>query len=587
MRLLRGLLLFVLMQCLATSMLVLIPNLKADASVSPSLDPSLLLLGAGAKWAAHNGTNTLYVDWYDNLIAHPSEFAPDPNVYLPGRMLVSYALEQNDLTVNLAGDIPNDLSSYSLVVLEAYWAVEPGHCQLIRDYVANGGGVVILSGVPEYFRSYCKDWWSYLCPTDTVSLGMEEWLGASNYGNTGGYASVAVDNPFGTSLLKGDTVLVVSSFSCASMDSLVGDSQVVATWNSGDIGLYVAPYFAYTHTYGEGRVYYQAAYRTPNPLTAFFSVAPYPVVGVGVTATFNASFSTPAWNGTYSAPIVEYLWDFGDGNASSSPSPGATHAYVSSGLFNVTLTVVDSEGSSASCSQNVWVQASSVLSISTSAPSTFIGFSVGISGTLTDEAGNGLENETVLLYYTFQGVYSWFPISSAVTDGLGRFYVQWIPSATGAFTVIAVWNGNESLIGSTSTVELNTIPYENQYVFAVESNSTVSALVFNSTSSELSFAVGGQSGTKGYAKVTVAKSLVGDVTDIKIYLDGNELPYSVTSIDDSWLLTFSYAHSIHNVSVSLNAKAVPELDLATMLLLITTTTMAIAIFKKRKPKGNT
>jgi hypothetical protein len=136
-------------------------------------------------------------------------------------------------------------------------------------------------------------------------------------------------------------------------------------------------------------------------------------------------------------------------------------------------------------------------------------------------------------------------------------------------------------------VELNTIPYENQYVFAVESNSTVSALVFNSTSSELSFAVGGQSGTKGYAKVTVAKSLVGDVTDIKIYLDGNELPYSVTSIDDSWLLTFSYAHSIHNVSVSLNAKAVPELDLATMLFLITTITVAIAIFKKRKPKGNT
>lgn len=545
-----------------------------------------MLLGAGTKWAAHDGNNTLYVDWYDNLIAHPNGLLPDPSVCLSERMLLSDVFEQNGLNVNFAGDIPADLSGYSLVVLDAYWAVEPRYCQLIRDYIAGGGGVVMLAGVPEFFRCYAKGWGTYGLATDDLSVGMKEWLGSSDYENTGfrAYASVAVDNPFGTSLLKGDIVFVGSSNSHASMVSLNGDSQAVATWSSGF-------YFAYTHTYGQGRVYYQADFRNPlypNLLTADFTVVPSTVVNMGEPVTFDASISRTAWNGTYSAPIVGYLWDFGDGNSSSSSGSRTTHVYSSSGLFNVTLTVFDSEGSNASCSQIVRVQGSSVLSISTSAPSTFIGFNVGINGTLTDAAtGDGLENQTVLLYYTFPGAYSWFPITSAVTDRLGRFYVQWIPSATGAFTVIAQWSGNASIVGSTSSVALNTMPYENQYVFTVESNSTVSALVFNSTSSELSFAVGGQSGTKGYARVTVAKSLVGDVTDIKIYLDGNELPYSVASIDDSWLLTFSYAHSIHNVSVSLNAKAVPELDLATMLLLITTTSMAIAIFKKRKPKGNT
>jgi PKD repeat protein len=564
-------------------MLTLIPNLKANTSASSPLDPSLLILGAGAKWAAHNGNNTLYVDWYDNLIAHPNKWLPDPEVCLPERVLLSRVFEQNDLDVNFAGDIPSNLSSYSLVVLDAYWAVEPRHCQLIRDYIANGGGVVFLAGVPEYFRAYSKTWGCYGLPSDIASLGMEEWLGATDYENTGlhAYVSLVVDNPFGTSLLKGDNIFVGSSNSHASMASLNGDSQVVATWSSGF-------YFAYNHTYGQGRVYYQADFRNPmypNPLTADFSVVPSPVINVGEPATFDASISRPAWNETYSAPIVEYLWDFGDGNASSSSDSTTTHVYLSSGLFKVTLTVFDSEGSDASCSQTVWVQVSSVLSISTSTPSTFIGFSVGINGTLTDRTGNGLENETVLLYYTFQGAYSWFPITSAITDRLGRFYVQWIPSATGAFTVIAQWNGNATIVGSMSTVALNTMPYENQYVFTVESNSTISALVFNSTSSALTFAVGGQSGTKGYAKVTIAKNLVGNVTDIEVYLDGNELPYSVTSIGDSWLLTFSYAHSIHNVSVSLNTKAIPELDLVTMLLLFTTIPMIIAILSKRRPEG--
>jgi len=37
---------------------------------SHNLTTSATLLGAGAKWAAQNGTSVLYIDWLDNYNAH-------------------------------------------------------------------------------------------------------------------------------------------------------------------------------------------------------------------------------------------------------------------------------------------------------------------------------------------------------------------------------------------------------------------------------------------------------------------------------------------------------------------------------------
>ena len=92
-----------------------------------------------------------------------------------------------------------------------------------------------------------------------------------------------------------------------------------------------------------------------------------------------------------------------------------------------------------------------------------------------------------------------------------------------------------------------------QIHFFVESNSTVSELFFNSTSRELSFAVSGESGTEGYVEITIAKSLVSSVQDVKVYLDGTQLSVAITEDGDSWLLRFTYMHSTHHVIVSLVA----------------------------------
>jgi hypothetical protein len=55
-----------------------------------------------------------------------------------------------------------------------------------------------------------------------------------------------------------------------------------------------------------------------------------------------------------------------------------------------------------------------------------------------------------------------------------------------------------------------------QSFFFIESNSTVTELFFNSTSSELNFTVNGTSGTAGYVKVTIAKSLFLSVQKVKV-----------------------------------------------------------------------
>ena len=57
------------------------------------------------------------------------------------------------------------------------------------------------------------------------------------------------------------------------------------------------------------------------------------------TITFDASTSEPGFNGTHSIPIVNYTWDFGDGNITTVDTPIITHVYANPGVYNVTLTV--------------------------------------------------------------------------------------------------------------------------------------------------------------------------------------------------------------------------------------------------------
>jgi uncharacterized protein YxeA len=181
------------------------------------------------------------------------------------------------------------------------------------------------------------------------------------------------------------------------------------------------------------------------------------------------------------------------------------------------------------------------------------------------------------LSYAVAGSTSWVPIASDTTNSAGEYNIQWVNTASGTFTLKAEWNGNDDYLGASATTTLSFLPYENQQVFFVESNSTVSALAFNSTSSELSFTVNGTSGTTGYVKVTIAKSLVSNAENIKVYLDGNQLNYEVTSNPDSWLLTFTYMHSTHQVRINLaNAAGDTVLGIEYWILIAVVIVIAVA-----------
>ena len=234
---------------------------------------------------------------------------------------------------------------------------------------------------------------------------------------------------------------------------------------------------------------------------------------------------------------------------------------------------------------------STQISISVNAPSTAVGSAVNINGRLSDSNGNSLNDQSVTLSYALTGSDSWVPVGSGTTNSAGEYSIQWVNTASGTFTLKVEWNGNDEYLGASATTTLSFLPYQNQQVFFVESNSTVTALAFNSTSLELSFTVNGTSETAGYVKVTIAKTLVANAENIKVYLDGNQLNYDVTSNPDSWLLTFTYTHSTHNVMISLAANepedTVPNNDLILIAITVVIAVVAVASFMVWRKKKKT
>ena len=219
-----------------------------------NLTPTIELLAGGARWAARKGTSALYVNWKDNYEKHCNTTGVNWSYPIESHMddyrsLITTALETSGFEITYTGDIPDDLTSFDLIVLFVYFAIEPHHEPLIRDFIENGGGVVLLSGSPGYLISYSKNLY-----TDTNLEKIQDWFGAGTYLNTGGTVRIACDNPFGTSITTSEIIKIGTSNSFyAAVNSLNANSKPIAFWESGSV-------FAFTHEYGSGRVYYQASF---------------------------------------------------------------------------------------------------------------------------------------------------------------------------------------------------------------------------------------------------------------------------------------------------------------------------------------
>lgn len=66
---------------------------------------------------------------------------------------------------------------------------------------------------------------------------------------------MSVANPLGTSLNLGDPLLAEVGSACVGITSMNLDSQVLGVWDDGST-------FAFVHSYGKGRVHWQAMVET-------------------------------------------------------------------------------------------------------------------------------------------------------------------------------------------------------------------------------------------------------------------------------------------------------------------------------------
>jgi integrase len=98
---------------------------------------------------------------------------------------------------------------------------------------------------------------------------------------------------------------------------------------------------------------------------------------------------------------------------------------------------------------------------------------------------------------------------------------------------------------------------------------------------KLSFEASGPDGTSGYVKITIAKSLVTDIENIEVKLDGENSTFSIISLADSWLLKLTYEHSTHQIEVDIDITVVPDLSAWFMLLAFIIATAAIAIQSRK------
>jgi len=232
------------------------------------------------------------------------------------------------------------------------------------------------------------------------------------------------------------------------------------------------------------------------------------------------------------------------------------------------------------------LQPSSIL-INTSASTTQLGFSINLNGTLIDNSGALLNGKSVILSYLIPGLSTWNSLTSATTDLNGTFVASWLPNATGTFVLKAEWIGDDIYSGAAASENMSVVNGEGQSLLYAESNSTLSSLAFNSTSNSVSFTVSGPSGTTGYVKFLISKELVSNITELKVYLDGQPAEFTSASIGDLDCLSFSYGHSTHSVMIALQTKSVQELTTWTLLLLLSIVAGFAVIFRKKtfSPKG--
>lgn len=174
------------------------------------------------------------------------------------------------------------------------------------------------------------------------------------------------------------------------------------------------------------------SYRSP---VAAFTYAPS-VLNAAVPVVFNASASHDFNMGF----IVNYTWDFGDGNITTTSTPIINHTYTTPRPYNVTLKVTDDDGQTNNTTEPITVsKLTSTISI-TVAPST-ITFSQNTTINGVIEPTRVAVNITI--QYRLQDETEWQTLTTKTTDNEGKYSYTWTLTEVGTYELTASWSGDE------------------------------------------------------------------------------------------------------------------------------------------------
>jgi YVTN family beta-propeller protein len=213
------------------------------------------------------------------------------------------------------------------------------------------------------------------------------------------------------------------------------------------------------------------------------------------------------------------------------------------------------------------------------------GFNVQIQGSLTYN-GVGLSDEGIQLSDSVTGGATWQDLTYVNTDNNGSFSCVWNPSVSGNYGIEATWSGDSDYSNASAVYNFAVAPFNNQEqnVFSVTSNSTLTSLTFDSATNELSFGVSGPSGTTGLTTVCIPQSLIPDISKLNVMLDGSAINYTSVSEDNVWIIAFTYHHSSHTVVIELGSSTstVPEVATWIILPLFTIVMLLSIVFIKKR-----
>ncbi len=144
--------------------------------------------------------------------------------------------------------------------------------------------------------------------------------------------------------------------------------------------------------------------------------------------------------------LVEWRWEFGDGETSSKQNP--VHTYSVEGVYRVRLTVVDDCGLTSTVEKEVTVVTPTELELSVSPESVGLGEYVTVRGRMKPERGS------LAIRIVYESPEGTTIEHTVITGADGGFEDKFKPDKAGVWRVKAVWEGDDLRLPSTSeTVE--------------------------------------------------------------------------------------------------------------------------------------